>query len=294
MTIASPPPTFTTADDGPTLHSYVSFVYRYRWMMVVFLLTGVVAGMTVHLTKPVRYTSTAHMVIVATTASGSSSTGSDLSIDSAIQLLRSDEVLGRAAQAVGYPGGTTALKVDLTTRPIVNSRIVRVSVSALDPADARFATSAVVEEFYQIRAVALRQAAEDRSAAVSAEIDVVEDELAQRYGLLPQQDATPQELDQIVIPRDVGGIAPLATRRAQLHGELAALAISEAEPGYPSRPATEPQQGQRSGTTITVASAVTLSMLTAVGMAALHQVRGPRERRPPHTRSSDGTSHVVL
>lgn len=293
MTTTLPPPTFVPImDEGPTLHGYASFVRRHRLMMGVVLLIGLAVGMMVHLTQPVRYTSTAHMVILATTVSEASESETDLSIDSAIQLLRSDEVLGHAAREVSYPGGTTALMNDLRTRPIINSRIVRVSVSALEPADAQTAVNAVVERFYAVRADGLRGVAQDRAGAVSGEIEAVEAELARRFGLRPSDGATAEERNGDEARSTGAGIAPLVTLRAQLRGELAALEIFEANPGYPSRLASAPTRGARSGFAITMASTVTLSVLAAVGMGALHQLRD--RYRPVDTHPKRGALHDHL
>lgn len=287
------PPTRTAADlpvtwgGDPTLHDYASFLYRHRAIMLVALLVGLVAGPTYHFTQPARYTSTAHMVIVATTLSRTVEDQRDVSIDSALQVLRSDQVLVQAARSVDYPGGAAALNDDLTTRPIVNSRIVRVSVSALDPGAAQGAVTALVERFYAVRANGLRTVADGRASAVSAEIDVVEAEIARRYGLVDGEGAPDEAVDPGATQRMVTGIAPLVTLRAQLHSEKAALAISEPDPGYLSRPATEPLRAERSGFAITMSSAVTLSMLAAVGWCALHDLRA-RSRRDVLTTTGTG------
>lgn len=255
---------------GPSLESYARFVQSYRIFLLIGLLVGLAIGLGAHLSQPLRYTSTTHMVIVATTVSGSEDSASEVSIDSALQLLRSDRVVGRVAQETEYPGGAAALNDDLTTRPITNSRIVRLSVTALDPDVAQETVAATSKRFFEVRAQGLVRTAQARADAASAELDVVEAELGRRYALDVSEELTPEELEEEARLAPAG-IADLVTLRAQLYGELATFSISEPNPGYLSRPATRAPQGARSGFAVTVTSAATLGLLGAVGIAALHQ-----------------------
>lgn len=266
-----------------TLSTYAGFIVTYRALLIVALVAGLVGGVLVHLSKPVRYTSTAHMVIVATTVGADDETTVDVSIDSALQLLRSDQVIGQVARDIDYPGGAVALNEDVTTRPITNSRIVRLSVAARDPQTALQATLAITDRFFEVRRQGLEAAAASRAEAVDAELGVVEDELSQRYRLVPEAELmSGEESVEDQIQSDTTGIARLVTRRAQLSGEKASLAMAESNPGYLSRPPTEALQGNRSGLAITVTSVLTLTFVAAVGLAALHGRQPPRDLRGQH------------
>lgn len=273
------------AKDGPTLAVYAQFVTRYRALLVFALATGLLGGLALHLSMPQRYTSTAHMVIVATTLSGVSDAQTDVSIDSALQLLRSDQVVGHVARDIDYPGGPSALGRDVNTRPIINSRILRISVAALDPDAAHEATTAVVNRFFDVRKQGLVSVALSQQAAVEAELAVVEAELAERFQFSPEDESTLlEELDDGQGFMDPLGVRQLVTRQTQLQGEKAFLEISEPNPGYLSRPPTDPSQGSRTGFAVTMSSVVTLSLMAAVGIATLHQMRSERMRRGQHRR----------
>lgn len=262
---------------------YAAFVVRYRWLLVLGLVLGLGTGVALHFAQPVRYTSTAHMVIVATTVSSAEDSASDVSIDSALQLLRSDQVLGHVAQEMNYPGGATALTRDLTTRPIINSRIVRLSVTALDPDVAQQATTLTAERFFDVREEGLYRAAGRRAGAASDELDVVEAELDRRYGQESTGEITAEDLEELLDDAPLLGpaaVTDLVALRAQLHGELAAFSISEPNAGYLSRPATRSGQGARSGLAIRGTSATVLGLLGAVGAAALHGRLATDPRRP--------------
>lgn len=274
---------------GPSLQTYARFVYAYHRILILGLVFGMAAGTAVHLAQPVRYTSTAHLVIVATEVSGVSDNASDVSIDSALQLLRSDQVVGEAARAIGYPGGGAALNDDLALRPIVNSRIVRLSVAALDPELAQKAAEAMTDRFFTVRAEGLRRTATQRASTVSLELEVVESELDRRYALdiADEEDPeTEEEVDQEVdegVELAPSGTAELVTLRAQLYGELTAVDIAEHDPGYLSRPPTTPVAGGRSGLAITVSSMATIGVLIATAAAALHSRANKNNDRPAAT-----------
>lgn len=278
---SAPAPAPPAPTGEPTLKDYGNFLRRHRLLLTIGLSVGLTAGLFLHYSQPLRYTSTAHVVIVATSLSANDGGSSDVSIDSALQLLRSDQVVGYAAREVGYPGGPTQLNADLTARPIVHSRIVRLSVSAPQPALAERAVTITLDRFLDVRGDGLVRTTNARSAAVAAELEVVEAELDRRYG-----QGTPDEDEEQLAEEnqlELAGMADLVTLRAQLHGELAALSISEPNPGYLSRPPTEPSGGFRSGLAITLSSTSTMGLLAAVGIGVW--------RRPTEVHIQSDPSH---
>lgn len=272
-----------TTEKDPTLGTYATFVVTYRTLLVLAVIVGLAGGFAIHYSAPERYTSTAHMVIVATTVDGTPERQADVSIDSALQLLRSDQVIGSVAREINHPGGPSGLNDDVTTRPIINSRILRLSVAALDPAAAQRTAAAITDRFFDVRQQGLEVAALSRVAGVDAELAVVEAELESRYQLATEDDfLTRDESTLVETSPDTTGIRSLVTRRAQLHGERAFLEISAPNPGYLSRPPTEPLHGNRSGLAVKVASTATLSLLAAVALAVLHQTRPEHLGRGQH------------
>lgn len=289
MTAHSPA---TAVSGGPTLTTYVDFVRRYRLLLTAAVILALCAGAILHATKPQRFTSSADMVVVATAVVGGLNAERDVSIDSALQLLRSDRVIGHVAREIDYPGGPLGLDADVTTRPVVNSRIVRLSVDALDPRTAQEAVTAVVERFYTVRQWGLQSAARNRAEVVEAELEAVESELARRYGLATDAQL-PADPGADIAERPMVDIGGLVELRAQLYGEQAALAIAEPNPGYVSRPPTTPTVGTRAGLAVTLSSALTVSLLAAVVTgAALDLLRGRRtvDRHPTRQGALHGTA----
>lgn len=260
---------------GPTLQTYSAFVRRRRGLLLLAVVVAAVIGGALHQMKPLRYTSTAHLVILSSTETPQSDGSANISIDSALQLLRSDEVLGPVAETLMYPGGPSALDEDLTLRPIINSRIVRLSVSAPTPDLAAAAASSVTQQFLDIRRGELKAVQASREQLLSDELSAVEEQLDDLYLLHGTAEMSSQDPDAAADASQdpAARIGPLVSLRAQLHGDLAALSISEPNPGYLSRPATHPVHGQRSGLAITMASALVLSLLAAVGAGALLEMR---------------------
>lgn len=285
MTIAPPlapaPPPAAAGDASPTVTSYADFVRRYRLLLAGAVVLGLLTGALAHLAKPLQFTSTADMVIVATAVVEADGTERDVSIDSALQLLRSDRVIGHVARELDYPGGATGLDGDVITRPVINSRIVRLSVAAPDPELAQRSTSALVDRFFELRQQGLLSSARGRAQAVDSELAAVELELAHLYGLVTDAQVATSGDDAEsagAAARPTVDVGTLVRLRAQLHGEQASLALVDPNPGYLRRPATEPRGGARPGMAITMSSALTLSLLAAVAVGALHQTRGNRAR----------------
>lgn len=276
-----------------SIRSYAAFVTTYWALLLFMLILGLVIGFALHLMSPLRYTSTAHMVIVATTVSGADETQTDVSMDSALQLLRSDQVIGEAARSVEYPGGSSALNRDLTTRPIINSRILRVSVAAVDAESARRAVTAVTDRFFEVRRQGLEAAASTQEVAVEAQLDVVDSELARQYRLSADVDDTDSEQgvdEQEVV--ETAEIRRLVRMRGELHGEKAYLAMSSPDPGYLSRPPTDPIRGGRSGLAITVTSTATLFLLAGITLGAMHQRNTRHAHQGQHRPQQLIRSHV--
>ncbi|UNX55586.1 hypothetical protein MF406_04815 [Georgenia sp. TF02-10] len=257
-----------------TLASYALFVRRHRRLLVAAALVGVVLGLLVQLSKPERFTSSADVVLVSTTTrGGGSGEYRDTTIDSALQQLRSQEVLGRAAARMDYPGGSAGLGRDLIARPVPNSRIVRLSVSALAPATAVEAVTNVVDSLLEVRRSAIEAETQRRKQSVGGQLAAVNREL-DRLNLVVVQGEDPAGSND----RTVGGRF-LIEQRGYLRGEQAALATLRPDPGYVAQPPTVPTDGARTGLAVTMASTLTVAVVAAVTLAAARSwLRGPAER----------------
>lgn len=276
-----------------SIASYAAFIVTYRALLVVALGLGLGLGIALYVLSPLQYTSTAHMVIVATTVSASDETQTDVSMDSALQLLRSDQVIGEVAREIDYPGGASELNRDLTTRPIINSRILRVSVAAVDAPSARRAVTAVSDRFFEVRRQAMEAAALNRAVAVEAQLEVVDSELTRQYRLSSDEDGTePQDFVDGQRVEETAEIRRLVRLRGDLHGEKAYLSMAAPDPGYLSRPPTLPTRGSRSGFAITVSSTATVFLLGGIILGALHHGRVRHVRQGQHRPQQLSRSHA--
>lgn len=125
-------------------------IYRRRMVFGSALAVSLLVGLGLYyLTEP-QYTARTD-VVVAATPMASGGADASVSIDSVVQVLRSDEVLGEVARALNYPGGAAELRADTTITPVINSRILQVYVSSPRQNEAYDAVRTLTERFIETR-----------------------------------------------------------------------------------------------------------------------------------------------
>jgi capsular polysaccharide biosynthesis protein len=251
-----------------SLHGYTSLARR-NWLTSVAVIAASLAiGLGFHFASDAEYTARTDIVVVAVsdlTLNGERTV--DVSIDSAVQLLLSDRVLGQTARSLNYPGGATGLREDVTVSPIINSRILQLFVSAPEARIAHSAVSALADNFLKMRRNSLTAAGKDRAKAIAAQQAILKRSIQTGAAITDGPDA---DFD----------IGKLNRERVQLEAELTALNIHEPDPGYISKAAVIPERGQRQGLSVQVGSGLAAGMTVASGLAALKLHRGtPRHRK---------------
>ena len=251
-----------------SLQGYTALV-RHNWLTSVAVMAASLAiGLGFHFTSEAEYTARTDVVVVAVsdlTLNGERTV--DVSIDSAVQLLLSDRVLGQTARSLNYPGGVAGLRKDVTVSPIINSRILQLFVSAPEARIAHGAVSALADNFLKMRRDSLTAAAKDRAKTIAAQQAVLKRSIETGVAINDGPDA---DFD----------IGKLNRERVQLEAELTALNIHEPDPGYISKAAVIPESAQRQGLLVRLGSALAAGMTVACGLAALKHHRGtPRHRK---------------
>ena len=127
--------------------------------------------------QPPRYEARTDVVVAAIPAFTTQKTVADMSIDSAVRLLTSDQVLGETARELNYPGGPTGLVSDLTISPVTNSRILQLYVRNEDPQLALDAVERLTDGLLTARTDRLEREAETRRSEIAARLAAIDDEL---------------------------------------------------------------------------------------------------------------------
>ncbi|MBE0009082.1 MULTISPECIES: hypothetical protein [unclassified Arthrobacter] len=256
---------------------------RRHWVLFVVLTTlSLTVGLTLHYQSEPRYTARTDVVVLAVSdLATESSRPADVSIDSAVQVLLSDRVLGETARALEYPGRSSGLLNDMTISPIVNSRILRIYVSSLQPEVAYNAVNTLAEDFLRARQVSLLAADNTRSESIQAQIESI--------------DLSLEQLDNRVFLTDdsaADSTAELTDERAALQTELAAIAVNVPEPGYISHMDPMPTDSGRTGLPIIAASSVALGFALAALIGVWRDRRTTPRRRlnQPAQKFANGTA----
>lgn len=244
----------------------IKFIRRHWVLFLVATAISFTVGLTVHYQSAPLYTARTDVVVLAVSdLATENSRPADVSIDSAVQVLLSDRVLGETARSLEYPGRSSGLLNDMTISPIVNSRILRIYVSSLDPEVAYTAVNTLAEDFLTARRVSLLAADNRRSESIQAQIKSI--------------DLSLEQLNNSVFLTDdsaTDSTAELTAERAALDTELAAIAVNVLEPGYISHIDPVPTDSGRTGLPIFAASSVALG----VALAALFGVWRDRRATP--------------
>ena len=255
---------------------YVEFLGR-NWMtLTVSLIIAAVFGTALFLNSTPQYQARTDVVVVAIsdlTLEGKKV--SDVSIDSAVQVLLSDQVLGETARALKYPNRSSGLIADLDISPLINSRILRVSVSSPTPELAYNAVTLLTENFLTARLKSLQNNEGARAATLKTQLAQVGVSLeAARNG--PTKTGT--EIKETM--------RLLTEQQSTLQTELTAISISVAEPGYISHKAELPTVSSRPRGMIYVGSSLAVGLLVGCFTASLLNQRNPRHRAisSPHLR----------
>lgn len=267
-------PQATLPTSGPHILDYVFFV-RHHWIrMLVVILVCLVAGLGLYFITTPKYKARTDVVVVA--VSDLSLTGknaADVSIDSAVQVLLSDRVLGETARELNYPGRSSGLLNDMTISPLINSRILRIYVSSTTPKRAYDAVTLLAKNFLDARQSSLEQASTTRVATIEAQLKSIEIELA---GV--DADASHRLLDST---------KSLTEQQNRLQTELIAITVNTPEPGYISHTAEMPTMSARSGLTVYAGSSLAIGLILACLVARTTDSRqsSPTLSQPASTKA---------
>ena len=256
--VPSPRPSISAPAREPNLGDYLVLARRYWIVLTAVVALSVTVGSGIFYTSAPRYKARTDVVVIATSdITSPGKVSSDVSIDSAVQILLSDRVLGVTARSLDYPGRSTGLMTDMTISPLINSRILRLYVTSPTPQQAYDAVTLLVKNFMDVRQEALLTDQKSEATALQAQLKSIESALQQPYAavVLPDQYSTTTNRD-------------LASERSRLQSALISLDVNVPDPGYISHAATLPSDPVRSGGFIVAGSSVAVGLLLGFAVAA--------------------------
>ncbi|EMQ99380.1 GumC domain-containing protein [Paeniglutamicibacter gangotriensis] len=213
-----------------------------------------------YFSTPAKYSARMDLVVVAVTGPSQVASDRDISIDSAVQILYSDAVVGETARELNYPGRSTGLLDELSISPLINSRILRLFVANEDPHQALAAVSLLTENFLAEREARLVTLAQTRRSELQRSID----SLAQQVSDLDLTEISSADRREF--------LSELSNERTQLQFAIAAIDTLPPEPGFISRQATLPTTANRPSAPIYIGSSFGLAIILSFVIAPSRRV----------------------
>lgn len=251
----------------PHLGDYLALLRRYWQVIAVALLVALLSGTAIHLSSPARYKARIDVVVIASSlVTSPTNVSADVSIDSAVQILLSDRVLGETARALDYPGRSSGLLTDMTISPLINSRILRLYVTSPTPEMAYSAVTLLVQNFLEVRQAALLTDRDNATTAIQAQLTSLQAALDLPLSSSPLNRRDPTQTNR-----------ELVAEQNRLQTQLISLTVNNPAPGYISHEATLPTNTVRSGGYIVMGSAAGVGLLLGCFTAAILDRRRQRQ-----------------
>lgn len=214
--------------------------------------------------QPPRYEARTDVVVAAIPAFTTQKTVADLSIDSAVRLLTSDQVLGETARELDYPGGSAGLVADLTISPVVNSRILELYVRNEDSQLALGAVERLTDGLLAARTDRLEREAETRRNEIGARLAAIDDELE---SISSGNGAT--TLGKPDVTR-------LVEEQTALEGERVGISTLPTESGFLSRFPQVSSSPKRPYAPVYIGSGLAIGLCAAWLIAPPHRKQSPK------------------
>ncbi|UPK74332.1 Wzz/FepE/Etk N-terminal domain-containing protein [Nocardioidaceae bacterium SCSIO 66511] len=260
------------------LGDYASFAKRrWRWILCGLLL-GVIVGAAYLQLAPKTYTSTAKVLVSATSTdtepTGGVSSSEGINLDTEAQLVRSVAVAEGAGEELDDPSDPVELASKVTVTVPANTTVLVIAFEASSPAEAQAGAAAFAQSYLDNRATTAQDAVDADIASLRDRVDDLTDQLSQTS-------------EEIRATDDTAQLSVLRARRMQLTAQLDTLntQLSPLE-GTVQRPGTiivDPQQPSSPTSPRPLLVMVSTVLLGLLGSLAAAVLREKLDRRP-HTR----------
>jgi capsular polysaccharide biosynthesis protein/Mrp family chromosome partitioning ATPase len=258
--------------DGPTLTTYLEWLRRRWWILVVAALLGAGAGMLVSQVQTRTYESTTSLLVRQ--VGPEASAGTKVNLDTEAQVVRS-LVVGERAKALlktDVPREELVKSVSVTVPP--NSQVLQVVYEASSPEAAQAGSHAFAKAYLDLRLATATRSLENETTALKQQIAETNKQLAAVAGKIAATPPNSVERARAEADRNV-----LTSQLSSLNSRLSPLLSTAVDPGEIISDAALPQKPSSPNTTLNLASGFGAGLLFGIVLALVLDRLDTRVRR---------------
>jgi capsular polysaccharide biosynthesis protein/Mrp family chromosome partitioning ATPase len=260
----------TPVRDSAQLNDYAALLRRQWWLVVLCVVLGVGLGVGYTGLAATQYTSTTSVLVTATGVDEQPTTVagrvSDINLDTEAQLVTSTEIVGAAADAIGYAGNPAELvsRVSITVPP--NTEILDIGFTATTAPAAQAGAEAFATAYLDNRRKAADATLEASRTSLQARIDDLTSQL--------------QAVSSTIagLPADSAERAFSEAKASSLNNQIGSLGTqlnqvgaTTVTPGRVITSASLPRSPSSPDLALDVVAGALLGLLLGLGLAVLRQ-----------------------
>jgi uncharacterized protein involved in exopolysaccharide biosynthesis/Mrp family chromosome partitioning ATPase len=261
-----------TDSDGPTLMSYLGWLRRRWWILLLAAFLGAGAGALLTELQTRSYVSTTKLLVRQVGAEANPN--AKVNLDTEAQVVRSLVVADRARGLMGsgVPADELVKFVTVTVPP--NSQVLQIDFEARTPQEAQSGSHAFAQAYLDLRAATATRALENETTAIKQQISEVNKQLSQVAGQIAAAPANSVERERAEAARNV-----LTQQLGTLNGRLTPLLAASLDPGEIISDARLPTNPSSPNRTLNLASGLAAGLLFGMVLALVLDRLDTRVRR---------------
>jgi polysaccharide biosynthesis transport protein len=256
--------------DGATLATYLGWLRRRWWILILLALIGAAGAMVVTQIQPRTYASTTKVLVRP--PDGDQTT--KVNLDTEAQVVRSIVVGERARKNMGVSTPTVDLLAALTVTVPPNSQVLEIAFEAATPQLAQSGSHAFAQSYLDLKLADAKRRQENETTALKAQIADVQKKLAAVAGKIAAAPANSVEKAQGEAERSV-----LTSQLTTLNSKISPLLAASPDPGEIISDAALPEEPSSPNRTLNLASGLGAGLLLGIVLALVLDRLDTRVRR---------------
>jgi capsular polysaccharide biosynthesis protein/Mrp family chromosome partitioning ATPase len=261
-----------TESDGPTLSTYLGWLRRRWWILLLVAFLGVASGFGLTQVQTRSYVSTTDLLVRQVGAEANPN--AKVNLDTEAQVVRSLVVAERARglMASGVPADELVKYVTVTVPP--NSQVLKIAFEGGTPQDAQSGSHAFGQAYLDLRAATATRSLENEITALELQVAEVTKQLQTVSGRIAGAAPNSTERERAEADRSV-----LTQQLGTLNSRLTPLKTASLDPGEIISDARLPTKPSSPNQTLNLASGLGAGLLFGIVLALVLDRLDTRVRR---------------